>query len=95
MLCLPKIRPLKSKQFYNFGFASSFVTYYFVYVYNLFTSIFKCYSVSVLFYDTHCNFAPFVYRQIIAKYNYLLFWWLYDSGTICTNEVSGAHICFD
>ena len=22
-------------------------------------------------------------------------WWLYDSGTICTNKVSGAHICFD
>ena len=22
-------------------------------------------------------------------------WWLYDSGTLCTNMVSGAHICFD
>ena len=53
-----------------------------------------CYTVCVLFYDTHCISALFVLK-IIVKYNYLLFWWLYDSGTIRTDKFSGAHICFD
>ena len=52
------------------------------------------YFCIVLWYYT-LYFYTVCIRQVIVKYNYLLFWWLYDSGTICTNKVSGEHICFD
>ena len=81
MLCLPKIKPLKTNSSIILV-APLLVTYHFVYVYNLFISILICYTVSVLFNGTHCIFAPFVKRQFIVKHIYLLFWWLYDSGTI-------------
>ena len=37
-----------------------FVLYYFVCDSNLIISNFMCYTVSVLFYGTHCIFAPFL-----------------------------------
>ena len=73
----------------------SFITYYFVYVYNLFISIFICYTVSVLFCGTYCISASFAKRQFtenIISYYYGSFM---IAAQFCTNNVFGVHTCFD